>query len=145
MNFLKLHYLIILEINNYMYFLDILYYHYYLFYRQTLKDPEPELTTTLSLSFSLALLLNGIIDLIALQWCIEIAIWVQFAITVFIIVLIWRRYHVQRRVKGVIKAKPSLWDNRLLSIIVCWLFFLVSASWLFWGPIYGKEVLSRCK
>jgi len=44
--------------------LNILYYYYYLFYTRVLPDNQPHLTVIFTLSFSLSLLINGLLSII---------------------------------------------------------------------------------
>lgn len=129
-----------------MYLLEVLYYQYFLFYKRILKDPEPHFATVLALSFSEGLLINGIIDIIALKWfCYEVKVWLQFSTVLLIIFLNYLAYHRTKRAKEILRLKPSLINSRLLSIIFTWLFFLITLSWMFWGPIYGKYLISQCR
>jgi hypothetical protein len=129
-----------------MHFLNILYYNYFLFYKKVIKDPEPHFATVLALSFSQSLLVNGILDAIALNgFCYKIGKWVMIGIGVLIIISNYIYYHKNGKGKEVIEEKPIMADNRSLSIAITWLFFLITASWMFWGPIYGKYLLSQCR
>ena len=129
-----------------MNFMNVLYYYYFLFYKKTIKDSEPHLATVLALSCSEGLLINGIADIIALKWyCYEIKVWVQF-IGVFVIICCnYLVYHRTENAKEIIRIKPCIGRNRTLSIAITWLFFLLTTSWLFCGPIYGKYLLSKCR
>ncbi len=127
-------------------FFSVLYYYYFLFYKTVIKDPEPHFATVLALSFSEGLFINGIADIIALKWfCYEIKVWVQFTTLLLIIVYNYLVYHRTGLAKEIIKEKPTIINSKELSISIAWLFFLITASWLFWGPIYGKYVFSLCK
>lgn len=127
-----------------MHLLNVLYYHFYLFYVKF--DPEPQVTTLLSFSFCQSLLINGILDFIALKfYCYQIKVWIFMLILAFIIFLNYLIFHRRGQVEQIIKSKPILLNNKALSIIITTLFFLITASWLFWGPIYGKHLLDQCK
>jgi hypothetical protein len=126
--------------------LSTFYYSYYLFYKNILKDPEPHVATILSLSFSESLLMNGLIDIIALKYyCYEIKVIVQFALTILIVFINYFFYHKSGRNKIILKEKPILARSKVFSITITILFFLITASWLFWGSIYGKYLLERCR
>jgi hypothetical protein len=129
-----------------MHFIYVLYYNYFLFYKKIIKDPEPHFATVLALSFSQSLLLNGILDIAALKWfCYEIAVWVQFSILILIVVINYFILHRTGKIHEILKNKPGIGNSRLLSNYITILFFLVTTSWLFWGPIYGKYLLGLCK
>lgn len=126
--------------------LDVLYYHYFLFYRKVLKDPDPHFATVLSFSFSESLLINGFMDIIALKWfCYQIALWIQFGIVIILIYCNYLLFHRSGRVKELLKERPVIRNSRVLSVTTTILFFLVTVSWLFLGPIYGKRLLSQCR
>ncbi len=129
-----------------MNFIYVLYYNYFLFYRKIINDPEPHFATVLALSFSQSLLLNGMSDIVALKWfCYEIAVWIQFFILLLFILLNYFIFHRSGKAQEIIKAKPEIGESRNLSKYVSLLFFLITTSWLFWGPIYGKYLLGLCK
>lgn len=129
-----------------MYLIDVVYYHYFLFYKKVIKDPEPHFATVLALSCSEGLLINGTVDIIALKWfCYQISVWVQFGLVLLIIYCNYLIYHRTGKAQEIIKQKPNIRNNRGLSIAITLLFFLVTVSWLFWGPIYGKYLLSQCR
>ncbi len=129
-----------------MHFFDVLYFYYYSFYKKIIKDPEPFFATILALGFSQSLLINAIIDIVALKWfCYEIKVGIQFAILLLIIYYNYLFYHRTGRSKHILKEEPLLGGSKSLSIVITSLFFLVTVSWLFWGPVYGKYLLSKCK
>ena len=126
--------------------LDVFYYYYFLFYRKVIKDPEPHFATVLGLSCSEALLLNGPMDIIALKYfCYKIAVIFQFSLAILIILINYLFYHKTGRVHKIINNKPSIAGSKPLSVAITILFFLITISWLFWGPIYGKHLLEQCK
>lgn len=129
-----------------MKFFKIFYYNYYLFYLKILKVPDPKITTILALSFSQSLLINGAMDIVALNFfCYEIKVAVQFSILLLIIFLNYFLYHEKGKAYDIIKENPTIGTSKTLSIFVTIVFFLMTTSWLFWGPIYGKYLLSQCK
>jgi len=125
--------------------LNVYYYNYYKFYKNLLKDPDPHVATVLALSFSESLLLNGVSDIIALQYfCYEIKIEFQFTILCFIIILNFLYCFRPNRTKIIIKDKPTIYNSKSFSILLTILFFVITTSWLFWGGIYGKYLLANC-
>ena len=85
-------------------------------------------------------------DIIALKlYCYQIEVWIQFLLTMVIIFINYMIFHRTGRAKQIIKSKPMIRNSKGLSIILTLLFFLITASWLFWGSIYGKHILSHCK
>jgi len=91
------------------------------------------------LSFSESLLSNGIIEIIALKWfCSQINIWFQIGVAVLLIYANYRVYFIAGRSKALVNAEPAIANSNRLSIFVTWLFFLVTASWL-----YGRHLLDQ--
>lgn len=129
-----------------MYLLDVIYYHYFLFYTKLKIDPEPHFATVLSIGFSQSLLINGVMDIIALKWfCYQIPVWIQFSLHVLVVYLNYLAYQRGNKGSRIVNEKPVICGNKSLSIIVALLFFLSTMSWLFWGPIYGKDLWNQCK
>lgn len=129
-----------------MHLLNVFYYNYFLFYKKVIKDTEPHFATVLGLSFNLGLLVNGTIDILSRKlFCYRFDVWVQVAIVVLIICSNYQVYHHKGRAQEITTQKPIIANNRGLSIAVTWLFFLITSSWLFWGSIYGKYLLSQCR
>ena len=129
-----------------MHVLNVFYYNYFLFYQKVIRDPEPHFATVLGLSFNLALLINGAMDLVSLKFfCCQINIWIQIAVVAFIIYSVYKIYHHTGKAKEITTKKPVISNSRGLSVAFTWLFFIITSSWLFWGPIYGKYLLSQCK
>ena len=125
--------------------LDIFYYYYYLFYKKLLKDPEPHTATILALSFSESLLINGLISIVALKYyCYEIQVVFQFIVLIIIIIINSLYYIRSKKGKSIVQQRPKIIGSKSLSTIITILFFLVTLSWLFWGSIYGKYLLSKC-
>lgn len=129
-----------------MHLLKVFYYYYYFFYRKIIRDPEPHFATVLALSFSEALAINGIMDIIAIKYyCYQIKVWIFVLIVGLIIFLNYLIFHRTDRANQVIKSNPNILNSKVLSIIITILFFLITVSWLFWGPIYGKYLLEQCR
>jgi hypothetical protein len=126
--------------------IDVFYYQYFSFYKKLLKDPDPYFTTLLSLSMSESLLVNGSLDIIALKYfCYQIDVSIQFGLLLVIIYCNYLFFYRTNKLKQILKSKPTIGNNHTLSTIVTLLFFLLTVSWLFWGPIYGKYLFDKCK
>ena len=125
---------------------DIVYYQFFLFYKNSIKDPAPNFATILAISFGQSLLINCLIDTIAIKYfCYEVAVTFQFLVLLLLLLTNWWIYMGLKRSHYVIKSKPIFRNSRLVSKVITVLFFLISISWLFWGPIYGKHILEGCK
>lgn len=126
--------------------LDTFYYYYFRVYKKVIKDPEPHFSTVLSLAFSCGLLVNGVIDFVALKYyCYQVEVWLQFSIVLLIIVILYFIYHKTEKAKEVVKTGQFIFNSSIVSAITTLLFFLLTLSWLFWGPIYGKTILESCR
>lgn len=126
--------------------IQVLYYQYFLFYTRVLKEDQPHFTTYFALSASEGFLINAIIDIISLKYfCYNVNKWSMIVLFLIILGLNYWYFGMLGKGKEIIKKKPLYFGNSQLSIICTILFFLISVSWLFWGPIYGKYLLENCK
>lgn len=124
---------------------DVLYYHYFLFYTKVFKEDQPHFTAWFALSASEGLLINGIIDLVFLKYfCFSIGIWPMIFIFLLILSLNYWRYGKLGKGIEVVDKEPLYFKSRYISIFFTILFFLITLSWVFWGPIYGKYILENC-
>jgi hypothetical protein len=124
---------------------DVLYYHYFLFYTKVFKEDQPHFTTWFALSSSEGLLINGIIDIVFLKfYCFSIGFWPM--IFIFLLILCLNYWHYEKLGNGieVVNREPLYFQSRYLSLAFAILFFLITVSWVFWGPIYGKYILENC-
>src|SRR5947199_6680020 len=129
-----------------MRFMDVIYYQYLLFYKNILKVPEPFYNTMLVLGACQSFLLNGLLDIIVLKfYCYQIPTWLLFCSSIIIIYFNYIIFIKRNRARKIFKEKPLIWNNKPLSIVTSILFFLTTISWLFWGGIYGKYLLSLCR
>jgi len=124
--------------------MNVLYYYYYLFYSKILRDNEPHLLTTLALSFSISLPFNVISDILLKRYyCITIGKWPMLGALLFILGINYLYFHRTGKAKEIVKTKPMFYSNHRLSILITILFFIITISFLFWGPIYAKYILEH--
>jgi uncharacterized membrane protein len=124
--------------------IKVFYYYYFLFYSRVLKDNEPHLLTTLALSASEGFLINGILQIsLARFFCISIDKWPMIGILVLLIGANYLYYHRTGKAKEIVKTKPMFYSNRELSVTLTLLFFIVTLSFLFWEPIYIKQIMEE--
>ena len=122
-----------------------IYYYYYLFYSKKLNENSPHRTTLLSLSACEGFLISGIIQLFfAHFYCVSIGKWVMLSICVIMILLNYLYFDKSGLAKEIIKIKPLLLKSPKISVVMTILFFMLSISIIFWGPICVKELLSNC-
>lgn len=128
-----------------MYFLDVLYANYYRFYKKVIPDPEPHFATVLALSFSESLLINSILQIALLKWlCFVVSAWFLVAIAVLFIGINYMLYIRTGKFRILEKKQLPIANSYWLSVFITWLFFLATTSWLFWGSIYARHLLSQC-
>lgn len=126
--------------------MNVIYYYYFLFYSKVFKEDEPHLTARLVLSFCQSLFINGLIaDTIALHFfCYEISKWIMISVLACILLFNYFYYSKSGRDKIIVKEKPVFFGSQRVSILISIIFFVVTISWMFWGPFYGKYVLDNC-
>lgn len=122
--------------------IETLYYYYYLFYRKILRDNEPHLLATLVLAFSFSLLLIMIINIsMAFLFAKALSHYEMIGINVLMIFILYLTLHRTGKAKEIVKKKPMFFKNHLLSILITFLFFAITSSYLFWGSICVGNIL----
>lgn len=126
--------------------MKVLYYYYYLFYTKILPDDEPHATTVFTLSVSEGFVMNGILQIsLARFFCMSIDKWLMIGILVLLIGINYFYFHRAGKAKEIVKLKPKVLNSNKLSILFTILFFIITLSFLFWEPIYVKQVLEHCR
>lgn len=127
--------------------INVFYYYYFLFYSKVLKDNEPHLLTTLALSASEGFLINGILDILLTRFfCISIDKWPMLGVLAMLIFANYIYYHRTGKAKELVNNKPMFFSSHKLSLALTLLFFVVTLSFLFWGPGYVKQITEEyCK
>ena len=122
--------------------LNILFFNYYLFYKRILKDENPVLTAIFTLSFSISLLLNGVVN-VALAHCLKqyLSKWVMISIFLGVFVLNCFYFLKNSKTNEIVKDRPMFFNNIKISMLLTILFFLITASFLFWEPVYSKNII----
>ena len=124
--------------------LNVFYYYSYLFYKKILKEDQPVLTTTFVLSFSISLLLNGIINIILAQfYCFYVGKW--FMIGAFLLIFggNYFYYHKKGMSKNIIWTKPKFFNNNRMTIIITIIFFAITTLFLVLDPIIVKFIFEN--
>ncbi len=122
--------------------ISVFYYYYYLFYTKILPDEQPHATVIFTLSFSLALLINGLLNII-LAHTINYALdkYGMFGIFAFVACINYLLFYRSGKAKKIVNEQPKFLNNHKLSIVLTILFFLITASFLFWEAGYVGGVL----
>jgi uncharacterized membrane protein HdeD (DUF308 family) len=128
--------------NGDMKFFNVLYFYYYLFYLKILKDAQPVFTATFSFSFSISLLVNGVLNIIlALALNENLNKWGMISIFLAFLILSYFYYNRKGKAEEIFRHKPKFYNSNVLSIILTILFFILCVSFLFWEPIYSKNII----
>jgi len=124
--------------------MNLLYYYYFLFYTRVLPDREPHVTTIFTLSLSESFLINGILQIfLAHLLCIALGKWQMITIFIFIVGVNYLLFTKSGKAKEIVKLKPKIFNSFILSAIGVFIFFVITASFLFWEPIYIKQILEE--
>jgi len=117
-------------------------FYYYLFYTKILPDNQPHATVIFTLSFSLALLINGLLNIL-LAYTINYALGSYEMIGIFVMLLgmNYLLFYRKGKAKKIIQEQPKFFCNHKISIILTILFFLITASFLFWEAGYVGNIL----
>ena len=122
----------------------VLYYYYFLFYTKVLPDSQPHSTVVFTLSFSLSLLINGLLSLVLAHFAgYTISNYVMVGVFIAVMVVNYMVFYRRGKGKQLVKEKPQLFNNHKLSMLFTSVFFLTTTSWLFWGPILIKDILAK--
>ncbi|MPM51405.1 hypothetical protein SDC9_98153 [bioreactor metagenome] len=120
--------------------IKVLYYYYYLFYKNIWKDKDPHLTTILSLSFIISLIINGIIDIIlASIFSIYLNKYVRLGILIVIIFLMYYFFRKEKR-KDILKNKPMIYSKKISKIISI-VFLFIGLFFLFFNADIVRSIL----
>ncbi|MCX2576353.1 hypothetical protein [Pedobacter sandarakinus] len=107
-----------------------------------LKDNEPNMLTIMALSASCSFPVGMILQIILIKkYCNIIDAWQLFLLIPFFILINYFYFFRSGRFKIILEKKPKILNSNLLSIFCVILFFLITISFMFLGPIYAKEFL----
>lgn len=122
--------------------INVFYYYYYLFYTKVIPDNQPHATVIFTLSFSLSLLINGLISIIFANIAdYNMSKYIMMGIFVAIMIVNYFVFYRTGKGKRLVNEKPKFFKSHRLSIFLTFIFFLITTSFLFWEPIYIKNIL----
>lgn len=79
---------------------NVLYYNYYLFYKNILKDDEPHLLATLNLSTSMSIIPFFCLDVLAVCfWCEELPALIGVCVALITLLIVYRSFLAKGRAK----------------------------------------------
>ncbi len=120
--------------------IKVLYYYYYLFYKNIWKDKDPHLTTILSLSFIIYLIMSGVIDIIlASIFSICLNKYVRLGILIIIIFIMHYLFRKEKR-KDILKNKPMIYSQKISKIISI-VFLFIGLFFLFFNADIVRNIL----
>lgn len=123
---------------------DYIYYSFYLFYQDILKEKEPHVYTILAISFVESLISFIVISYFLTSWyCDYMDTWLMGVIFIGIFIFnIWIYIYLGRN-SIIIKRKPLIVNKKISKWIA--IFTTISISSLaMWLTILQKEYLAHC-
>jgi hypothetical protein len=66
------------------------------------------------------------------------------AITVFFLVLNLFILFPEKKLKKIVQSKPTFWGNHRISVILTWMFFLLSVAIMFFLGNAVQNILAHC-
>jgi hypothetical protein len=122
--------------------IKVFYYYYYLFYTRISPDSYPHSTVIWTLSFSLTLLINGLVDII-LAYTIHYALGKYEMAGMFVLIMgiNYLIFYRNGKAEEIVKEQPKFFNDHKLSITLTILFFLITASFLFWEAGFVRNIL----
>lgn len=129
-----------------MKFFDLIYLNYYKFYKFILNESAPHRWAVSALSVSQTLILVFAIDLISVtQYCKFFSENVIAPLFIFILMVSFNHRFLYRseRAKRIVVVDRQF-VNKKISIAVALVFFISTASLLFWGSSALQILKSRC-
>jgi peptidoglycan/LPS O-acetylase OafA/YrhL len=123
--------------------MDVLFYYYYLCYKNVIPDVKPHLTAIWSISVIIAFLIIIPIDLFCIyKFHIVLDVWIWIVVIVTVLFVMYLYYIKSNKWKKIIKEKPMLWNSHKLSIIFAVSFFLLGLLVYNIGAFLGKILLN---
>lgn len=122
--------------------IKVLYYYYYLFYKNIWKDEDPYLTTILSLSFIISLILNGIIDIIlASTYSLYLNKYLRLGVLIVIVLFMHYFFRKDKR-KDIVRGKPMIYNHNISKIISI-VFLLIGLFFHFFNADIVRSILNK--
>lgn len=121
--------------------IKVLYYYYYLFYKNIWKDEDPHLSTILSLSFIISLIVNGLIDFfLALAYSTFLNVYLNMGVLIIIIFIMHYFFRKEKR-KDILKKKPMIYNHNISKTISI-IFLFIGLFFLFFKADIVRNILN---
>lgn len=119
--------------------LDAIYYQFYLFYKNKLKQESPEFTATLAISALIFFVLMGMVVVASALLFDKIIKWVLYALIITIVFLLYRYFVKSGHWEVIVKNKTVI-KNNMFSKFIAISFFLVGLLFLFGTPLVARYI-----
>lgn len=119
--------------------LDAIYYQFYLFYKNKLKEDDPAFTTTLSISGLCFFIVMGVVCNITVLLFDKTYDWLVYPLMIAIPLFFYMRYNCSGLWKKIIAEKPYVRSEKF-SRRMALLFFLIGMLFLFVSPMIGRYI-----
>ena len=124
----------------------VFFYYYYLLYTRVVPDYTPYSTSVFVFGILLSFLINGIVNVISASFfCMWIGKYPMLGIAVLSLIISYLLCAKYGKGEKIVSEKPRFWGSHRLSIMIVLVSSLAVVSWLFWGPIYTRNLLENCK
>ncbi|MBS1745605.1 MAG: hypothetical protein JST21_05505 [Bacteroidetes bacterium] len=129
-----------------MVILKVFYYYYHLFYQNIFGDSDSYFTAKLALTASESLLVISLLDIgSAYFFCYSLNKYYMAAITLILLAINSIFIFNSKNTVDIEKSKPKFFNNHNLTIILSWLFFLVTTSSMFWLGDVVQIIIDNCQ
>lgn len=119
--------------------LDAVYYQFYLFYKNKLKQDDPAFFATIAISGLCIFIVMGIVCNITILLFDKTYKWPVYALAIGIFVLFYKHYNLSGLWKKIIAEKPYVRSEKF-SRRMALLFFLIGMLFLFVSPMIGRYI-----
>lgn len=119
--------------------MEVFYYNYFYFYSRVLKEEDPHLFTTLSLSFSTTLYAIFIVDVFLYNTInIFMNLYVNIAVLVLLTFVFYTYYYRMCNGIEIVRRHPMFFENQRLSSILSIIYWVISFLLMFIHPMIFK-------
>ena len=129
-----------------MFILKVFYYYYHLFYQNIFGDSDSYFTAKLALTASESLLIISLLDVSCAYFlCYSLNKYYMAAITLIILAINSFFIFNSKNTVDIEKSKPKFFNSHKLTIILSWLFFLITTSSMFWLSSFVQNIICNCE
>jgi len=129
-----------------MFILQVFYNYYHLFYQNIFGDSDSYFTAKLALTASESFLVISLLDISsAYFFCFSLNKYFMAAITILLFAINSIFIFNFKNINDIQKSKPKFFNNHMLTIILTWLFFLITTSSMFWLGTFVQNIIVNCQ